>query len=140
MQRPTAPSLKINKIRLSLGNHHISRLEVSQHEGRFLIESSVRKSESRCRKQVIRKSFKIILKPDLIKFHTGRLEKAIFEIIQVEHHHPSAEGRLRIADIEVKIASSRYLKLREHGHSTTQHFLQTLRQFPLLPFTDNHII
>ena len=41
--------------------------------------------------QVVCKTFEFILQADFIEFESGRLQEALFEIVQVEHDHPAAE-------------------------------------------------
>ena len=67
------------------------------------------------------KFLEIVLKLNLVELHSGGLEEAVFEIIQVEHHHPAIEGRLRETDIEIEIFRSFALDFRKHLQSVAQH-------------------
>ena len=117
IDRPPTTSLEINEIRFTIPDHDIAWLEVPVHEGRN-IRRPVQK--------VQREAFEVILKQDLVEFQTRRLQKTVFEIIQVEHHHTQVKLRLRIAYEKVKALGSFELKPREHGHGPAQKFLRRL--------------
>ena len=65
--------------------------------------------------------FEVILKTDLVEFHSGSLEEAVFEVVQIEHHHPAVESRFREADIEIKPFGAAALDFREHFQGVAQH-------------------
>ena len=67
------------------------------------------------------KFLEIVLKLDLIELHACGLEETVFEVIQVEHHHPAIEGRLRETDIEIEVFRTLALDFRKHLQSVAQH-------------------
>ena len=79
--RPATSALKINKIRLPILNHHITGIEVPVKECIAVVLE-----------QFVCKPLEILLQKDLIELDSRRFQEAVFEIVQIEHHHPSAEG------------------------------------------------
>ena len=84
----TSSALEINEIRLSIADHDIAGLEIPAQEG----IATVRACEN-----VPGKALEIILQGNLVEFKRGRLQETVFEIVQVEVHHPAVEAALGIA-------------------------------------------
>src|SRR5574344_2400135 len=76
IKRTTSSSLEIYEIRLTILNHHIPCLEIPVH-----------KSISDILKQIILQFFEIYLKRHFVEFKSGKIKKAIFEIVKIKHHH-----------------------------------------------------
>ena len=62
-----------------------------------------------------------------MEFQSGRFQKTVLEIVQVEHHHPPAERRLRVPDRIIKASSALKLHLRKKGYGAAQQFLCLLQ-------------
>ena len=113
--RPLHSALKIDETRIAVLDHHVPCLEVAIHESICIY---------RCK--IICQSLKIVLKPVLIELKTGRLQKAVFEIIKIEKHKPSVELTYRMADGEIKIFRPFELDVRKMSYSPAQKFFCTL--------------
>ena len=84
--RASSTSLEINKIRLPVLDHHVSRIEIAIEEG---IAGVLQK--------VLSEKFEFVLQTHFVKLQSARLEEAVLEVVQVKHYHPVVKGRLRIA-------------------------------------------
>ena len=62
-----------------------------------------------------------------MEFQSGWFQKTVLEIVQVEHHHPPAERRLRVPDRIIKASSALKLHLRKKGYGAAQQFLCLLQ-------------
>ena len=105
MHRSALSSLEIYKIRLAVMNHDIPCLKIPVHESIVMPFQ-----------QFLRKEFKILFKSGFIEFQPRSLQKTVFEIIQVRHHHPAVELRLRPAHAEVQPLRSLELDFRQTGN------------------------
>ena len=111
INRTLSAALEIDKIRFTIYQHHVTRLEIT-------IEES---SGSTTHKNIAH-TLKIILEFYFGEIETGSFQKAIFEVIQVERNHSLVEFRLRIADREVQAIGAKELYFRQFSHSFTQQF------------------
>ena len=127
--RSPPATLKINEIRLTIPYHHVPRLEVPVHECGGIL---------RC--QILPHRLKILLQADLVEFQTRRLQKAVFEIIEVEENHPAVELGLGEADIEVQTLRSVKLDLRKQADCLLQDFPFFRGVIPALPPSLHQVI
>ena len=107
--RSAFSSLEINEIRLSVPDHDISGVEVSVEECRSVFFQ-----------EVIRQRLEILLKQHFIEFDPKRFQKAVFEIVQVEHYHLAVIAGLMAAVGKVKPFSTLKLYLRQESHRPAQ--------------------
>ena len=86
-----AASLEIYEPRIPVLDHHVAGLEVPVHESVLLFLEKIGLE-----------LFKIVLQQDLVEFQAGCLEETVFEVVEVEVHHPGVEGLLRVAHLPVQ--------------------------------------
>ena len=102
---PPSSSLKINEIWNTVLDHHISGLEIAVKEsvnGKARTGYATRATVPAGDK-VARKSLEIIFEGYFIELQPGRLQKTIFEIVQIEHHRLKVEFLHRMAHRPVQI-------------------------------------
>ena len=86
MKETASAALEIYEPGVSVLDHHVAGLEVPVHEGVVIFLQ-----------QIGLELLKIVLEEDFIEFQAGGLEETVFEVVEVEVHHPGVEGLLRVA-------------------------------------------
>ena len=100
--RSLAPTLEVDVPGLPVVDHDVARLEVAVQEG-----------IGACLQQVRLQTVEVVLERDLLELDAGRLEIAVFEIVEVEVDHPRVKLRIRIADTEIQALRTFELDLRQ---------------------------
>ena len=67
------------------------------------------------------------MKPVLIELKTGRFQKAVFEIIEIEKYKSSVELTYRMADGEIKVLGSFELNVRQTSYGPAENLFRGLR-------------
>ena len=114
--RTFASTLEIDETRIPVdANHDVASLEVA-----------IEKTVCRFCQQVFGKEPEVGFQLHLVKVYLRSLQKAVFEIVQVEHHTVHIELRLRIALRPIHSSRSFYLNLRQLADDALQLFLLSL--------------
>ncbi len=115
VERSTATTLKVDKPRLPVLYHHVTRLKITIHE---CVARNVH--------QHIRQAVKIVLKTVFVKFQSRSFQEAVFEVVEIPHHRAFIETLSRETYSEIHTFGSGKLYIRQ----------QTYRIFQQLPFVD----
>ena len=84
-------ALEIYEPGIPVLDHHVAGLEVPVHKGVILFLQ-----------QIGLELLEIVLEENFIEFQAGGLEETVFEVVEVEVHHPGVEGLLRVAHLPVQ--------------------------------------
>ena len=102
LQRSPAASLEIDEPGLPVVKHYVPRLEIPVHEGAGAIFEQIRLE-----------AVEIVLEPLFVKLDGRGLQETVFEVIQIEIHHPGIKSFGRIADAEIEVLRSADLHRRQ---------------------------
>ena len=110
MYRSHAAALKVDEPQFAVLRHHdVAALEIPVHE-----------MPAVARQQPVAQTVEILFQVGLAELHTGRLQEAVFEIIEVEHYRGAVEILYRKAFGEVHPRSSGVLECRQGLHRHAQ--------------------
>ena len=77
MERAFHAALKVNEVGLALvGQHHVAGLKVAVEEVVLFVGLAY---------QVGGQPLQVVLQPDFVEGQVGRFQKAVFEVVEVEH-------------------------------------------------------
>jgi hypothetical protein len=114
LQRALAPTLVVQKVRATLDQHHVARLEITVQE-----VIAVRLENE------FRQPCEISLQRLLVERDARQPQKVVLEIVQVPRNRLPIETRPRIAQLVVDLVAHLHLEARQHG----DHFAIRLHNF-----------
>ena len=109
LHRPPATALEVDEAGLPVPDHHVARLEVAVHEDLSFKGERVRAH-----------AVEVVLQPDLVELEARELQEIVFEIVEVEVHHPGVELPVGEADAPVHAFAHLELHGGQQGHRVVQ--------------------